>query len=373
MAAVFMIFGSVTLQAQSEYAFTEKVEISAGPVQNQSRTGTCWSFATISFLESELIRLGKGEHRLSEMYMVRYVYPEKATEYVRRHGNSNFGQGSLSHDVMKVIANHGMVPEEVYRGLKYGSEIHNHGELYAGLKGFTDGVLARRSGLLTDVWIDAYSAILDVYLGTPPATFNYRGRTYTPKQFASEMGIVAEDYVELTSYNHHPYYTQFVLEVPDNWANSLYYNLPLDELMQVMDFALANGHTIAWDGDVSERTFSHREGLAVLPAKSWEDMTEDERRDVFRNPVEELVVNQENRQHTFNNFSTTDDHLMHINGTARDQNGTLYYLTKNSYGTENNPMGGYLYMSEPYVRMKTIAIMVHKDAIPADIKQKLGI
>lgn len=372
MITLFMIFGSQALFSQSEYVFTDQVEIPAGPVQNQYRTGTCWSFATISFLESELIRLGKGEHQLSEMFMVRYVYPAKAIEYVRRHGNSNFGQGSLSHDVMKVIAHHGMVPEEAYPGLEYGMETHNHGELAAVLKGFADGVLARRSGLLTNVWLDAYHAILDVYLGAPPATFRYQGQTYTPQRFAAEMGIIPEDYVELTSYAHHPFYTQFVLEVPDNWANSLYHNLPLDELMEVMNYALANGHTIAWDGDVSERTFSHREGLAVLPAKSWEDMTEDERREVFIKPLEELSVNQQNRQQTFDNFSTTDDHLMHINGTARDQNGTLYYLTKNSYGTANNPMDGYLYMSESYVRMKTIAIMVHKDAIPAGIKRKLG-
>ncbi len=355
------------------YEFTTTIDLPAGPVQNQYRTGTCWSFATISFLESELLRMDKGMHGLSEMYITRFVYPYKASRYVRRHGNLNFGQGSLSHDVMRVIKHHGMVPREVYEGLHYGMDTHNHGELFSILNGMLDGVLARRSGLLSPVWMDAFEAVLNVYLGTPPETFEYMGSTYTPESFAREMGIDPDNYVELTSFTHHQYYEQFVLEVPDNWADALYYNLPLNELMAVMDYALNNGHTIAWDGDVSERGFSHREGLAILPATPWAEMSDQERRDIFAFPHEEQTVTAALRQEHFDNFSTTDDHLMHITGMATDQHGTVYYLTKNSYGPDGNEMGGFLYMSAPYVQKKTIAIMVHKDAIPSGIKEKLGL
>ena len=360
-----------TAQTEESYEFTKTIDLPAGPVQNQYRTGTCWSFATISFIESEMIRLDKGTHQLSEMYMVRYVYPEKARRYVRRHGNLNFGQGSLSHDVMKVIADHGMVPESIYDGLNYGMDTHNHGELATVLNGMLDGVLSRRSGQLTTAWLNACESVLDTYLGEVPEFFEYEGQTYTPQSFAVEMGIDPDNYVELTSFTHHPYYEQFVLEVPDNWADALYYNLPLDELMEVMNYSLENGYTIAWDGDVSERGFSHRDALAVLPATPWAEMSDQERNDLFKFPHEEQMVTPELRQQHFNNFSTTDDHLMHITGMATDQNGTAYYLTKNSYGAEGNDMDGYLYMSAPYVQKKTIGIMVHKDAIPADIREKI--
>ncbi len=372
LSLIFIASLSVA-QTEESYEFTKTIDLPAGPVQNQYRTGTCWSYATISFIESEMIRLDKGTHRLSEMYMVRYVYPEKARRYVRRHGNLNFGQGSLSHDVMKVIANHGMVPESVYDGLNYGMDTHNHGELAAVLSGMLDGVLSRRSGLLTDVWLDAYESVLDTYLGEVPEFFEYEGQTYTPESFAVEMGIDPDNYVELTSFTHHPYYEQFVLEVPDNWADALYYNLPLDELMEVMNHALINGYTIAWDGDVSERGFSHRDALAVLPATPWAEMSDQERSNLFKFPHEEQIVTPELRQQHFDNFSTTDDHLMHITGMATDQNDTLYYLTKNSYGADGNDMGGYLYMSAPYVQKKTIGIMVHKDAIPADTRERIGL
>ncbi len=354
------------------YVFTKQIELPVLPAKDQARTGTCWSFATVSFIESELIRMGKGEHDISEMFFVRYVYPEKAERHVRFHGNTNFWQGSLSHDVMKVAEEFGFVPDEVYRGLEYGTDTHNHGELAAVLTGFLEGLLNRRGGFLTPVWMDAYESILDVYLGEVPERFSYNGQSYTPMSFMEEMEFDPSDYVEVTSFSHQPFYEKFVLEVPDNWAHALYYNLPLNEMMDVVNYALANGYTIAWDGDVSERTFSHANGLALLPEKTWEERTEEERRELFRSPQPEKSVTQESRQASFDNFSTTDDHLMHITGTATDQNGTLYYLTKNSYG-EGNDMDGFLYMSESYVKKKTIAVMVHKDAIPPAIRTKLGI
>ncbi len=356
-----------------DYVFTRDIDLPVLPAKNQARTGTCWSFATVSFIESELIRMGKGEHDISEMFFVRYVYPEKADRYVRFHGNVNFWQGSLSHDVMKVAAENGFVPDEVYQGLEYGMDKHNHGELAAVLDGFLEGVLKRRSTVLTEAWPEAYESILDAYLGEVPEEFSYNGLIYSPESFMSEMGFNPDDYVELTSFNHHPFHEKFVLEVPDNWAHALYYNLPLEELMEVMNYALSNGFTIAWDGDVSERTFSHRNGLALLPKKTWDERTEQEREELFETPQEEKSVTQESRQESFDNFSTTDDHLMHITGTATDQEGALYYLTKNSYGEDSNELDGFLYMSEPYVMKKTIAIMVHKNAIPPAIRTKLGL
>ena len=363
---------SAAANQETGYIFERQIELPVLPAKNQARTGTCWSFATVSFIESELIRMGKGEHDLSEMFFVRYVYPEKADRYVRFHGNINFWQGSLSHDVMKVAEEYGFVPDVVYRGLEYGTDIHNHGELAAVLVAFIDGVLSRRGGVLTPVWMEAYNSILDVYLGEVPEQFTYNGQTYTPKSFMTEMDFEPSEYVEITSFSHKPFYEKFVLEVPDNWAHELYYNLPLNEMMDVINYALANGYTIAWDGDVSERAFSHSNGLALVPEKTWEERSEEERRELFRSPQPEKSVTQESRQASFDNFSTTDDHLMHITGTARDQNGTLYYLTKNSYG-ETNDYDGFLYMSEPYVKKKTIAVMVHKDAIPPAIRTKLGL
>lgn len=362
----------VAARQETGYEFTRNIELPAMPVKDQARTGTCWSFATVSFIESELIRMGKGEHDLSEMFFVRYVYPEKAERYIRFHGNLNFWQGSLSHDVMNVVQEFGFVPDEVYRGLEYGTDRHNHGELVTVLENFLDGVLARRSGALTPVWPDAYNAILDVYLGEVPEQFTYNGRSYTPQSFVAEMDFDPSDYVEIASFSHQPFYEEFVLEVPDNWAHELTYNLPLNEMMDVINYSLANGYTIAWDGDVSERTFSSANGLALMPEKTWAERTEEERRELFRSPQPEEIVTQESRQASFDDFSTTDDHLMHITGTATDQNGSLYYLTKNSHG-ENNDMGGYLYMSESYVKKKTVFVMVHKDAIPPAIRTKLGL
>ncbi len=374
------IIYSQNIQAQkkkkdkSPYVFTIENELKATSVKNQYRSGTCWSFGTCSFIEAELIRMNKGEHDLSEMFFVRYTYPKKAINYVRLHGKTVFGAGGLLHDVMNIIREYGIVPEEVYDGKNYGSKKHEHGELDAVLKGMLDGVIKKKNGKLTPRWLKAFEAVLDVYLGKVPENFIYNNKTYTPQSFTKEaLGFNPDDYFQLTSYSHHPFYSKFNLEIPDNWSNGYFYNLPIDEFAQVFDYALKNGYSIAWDGDVSEKEFSHKQGVAIVPLKDWEDKTKEEREEIFKKVVPEKEITQEMRQISFDNYTTTDNHLMHIVGIARDRKGTKYYLTKNSWGTDSNALMGKLYLSESYVRLKTIAIMVHKDAIPLDIAEKLVI
>jgi bleomycin hydrolase len=341
-------------------------DLPATPVKAQGKTGTCWSFATTSFIESELIRKGKGEFDLSEMFTVRYCYPLKAEKYVRYHAAANYGQGGQAHDVFMIINKHGVVPDDAYTGKPYGQEKHNHGEMHAVLASMLDAVVDKKGGELTPVWMDAYESALDVYLGEIPKKFDYEGTSYSPVEFRDYLEIDVNDYIEITSYNHHPFYEMINLEVPDNWTNDLYYNLPVDEVVQIMDNALANGYTVAWDGDVGSDDF-YKEGYAVIPVE--ERNTDDEQQE----SMEEKEVTQDMRQEAFNNYSTTDDHLMHVTGLAENQNGTKFYYTKNSWGIEDKGINGYWYLSEQYVRLKTVAIVVHKDAVPQEIRIKLGI
>ncbi|MCP5108314.1 MAG: aminopeptidase [bacterium] len=363
------------------YVFTVETEVKRTPVKNQYRTGTCWCFSTISYLESELLRMGKEEIDLSEMFVVRHTYPYKALNYVRMHGDANHSQGGQSHDVIDQIRRYGIVPDSLYPGLTIEEKRHNHGEMVSVLNGILDGVLKRRGTRVTPRWLEAYKAALDAYLGKVPKTFEYNGQSYTPKGFAKDyLQLKLDDYIELTSYNHHPFYKKTRLELPDNWTyNSDYYNLPIDELEKVVDHALKNGHSFVWDGDVSEKDFaggrsrtSHGTGYAIVPGKDYEDKTVAERKKKVTEPVKEKEVTQEMRQKTFNNFSTTDDHLMHVVGLAHDQKGTRFYLTKNSSGPDR-AYKGYVYLSRSFFRLKTTAVMIHKDALPDDIKAKLGL
>ncbi|GAA4851804.1 aminopeptidase C [Algivirga pacifica] len=354
------------------YQLQELKKVKVTPVKSQGRTGTCWSFSTTSFIESEAMRMGKGELDLSEMYFVRHNYPVKAEKYVRYHGKSNFGEGSLSHDVTNIIKTHGIVPENVYTGLAKGEVVHDHGELFNVLESMLGTLIKSRK--ITPKWKDAFNAVLDSYLGEVPETFEVKGKTFTPQEYAEKVvGFNPEDYVEITSFNHHPYYEQVQVEVPDNWAGARYYNLPLDEFEQVMDYALDRGYSLVWDGDVSEKSFSHKNGIAIVPAKSWEQKSRKEREGMFEQYEPELQVDESYRQTQFDNYTTTDDHLMHIIGTVNDEKGGKYYVTKNSWGSESNAYGGYLYMSRSFVRLKSVAFMVHKDAVPNELRKKLGI
>jgi bleomycin hydrolase len=350
--------------AMAQYQFTLTSDCNCTSIKNQQNTGTCWSFATSSFLESELIRMGKKEEfDLSEMYFVRQIFMDKAQNYVYRQGKAQFGQGGLSHDVTRAFMEAGAVPESVYSGKLPGEYMHDHSEMEVALKGMLDVITQQKKP--TSKWMASVSGILDAYMGRVPEKFTVNGKEYTPQTYATTLGINPADYVSFTSYTHHPFDQQMVLEIPDNWANGTYYNVPFTDLVAISKNAISKGYSVAWDGDVSEKGFSASKGVAVLPY-------DEKREDLFTKPSEEVAVTQEMRQTTFTNYSTTDDHLMHITGTAKDQSGTNYFYVKNSWG-EISPYSGYVYMSEPYFRLKTVGIMVHKDAVPAEIRKRLGI
>ncbi len=384
----FSFLGSLSSQNPAPgYTFTMVKEVKTTPVKNQQSTGTCWSFATTSYIETELLRLGQPEYDLSEMFFARKAYSDKANLYVRYQGSNNFGQGGQAHDVFNLLKKFGMVTDEAYAGKSYGSNDHNHGEIEAVLKAFVDAVVKIEGGKLTTAWAPAYESILDAYFGKVPTEFTVNEKKVSPKSFVESTGFKADDYIEITSFNHHPFYQNFILEIPDNWSRDSYYNVPLDELMAITENALMKGYSVCWDGDVSEKGFGYKKGVAIIPAAKVEDVkgsdmsrwTEVNEKDrslqmfSFEKPIPEINVTQENRQLNFDNQTSTDDHLMHLTGIATDQNGTKYFYTKNSWGTDNHIYNGYLYMSESYVRMKTIAILIHKDALPIEIAMKLGI
>jgi bleomycin hydrolase len=360
------LFAQDEEEKKDVHQFTILHNVNTTSVKHQGKTGTCWSFATQSFLETELLRMGKGEYNLSEMYVVRNLYPVKAEKYIRYHGLANFGQGGQAHDVMMAWERFGVVPEEVYPGRALPDEKHNHSEMVAVLKGSMDAVISTK-GKITGNWKKVCESVLDIYLGENPESFEYNGKVYTAKSFADELGINPDDYVEITSYMRYPFYKKAVLEVPDNWTNSEFYNVPSDDMMMIIDNAIENGYSVCWDGDTSEETFFRKKGYAVIPIDNQNDDKESEE----LLPEKEKVITQEMREETFDNFQTTDDHLMHLTGIAENQEGTKFYYTKNSWGTKYT-YDGYWYMSESFVKLKTIAIMVHKNAIPKDIKTKLG-
>lgn len=349
----------------SPYKFNDIVKLKTSAVKNQYNTGTCWSFATTSFIETELLRLGKEEFDLSEMYFARLAYTQKAINYVRLHGLANFGQGGQAHDVLNIISKYGAIPEPEYKGINYGEKNHNHEELEAILTSYLKTLANLKTEKLSSSWLSAFNSILDNYFGNIPSTFNVNNNKISPIDYAKNtLAINPDEYIEITSYTHHPFYQKFVLEVPDNWDFNQYYNVPLEDLINIMKSSLNSGYSIAWDGDVSENNFSHKKGIAVVLDDSIKTS----------NTIgKEKAVTQEIRQLAFDNYSATDDHLMHIIGLCKDQNGTNYFITKNSWGCESNKCGGFLNISEEYAKLNTIAIMVNKKALPEDIAKKLGL
>jgi bleomycin hydrolase len=375
LSAIFLGICCFTTPANAQtggYSFKLEKKLEATPVKNQQNTGTCWSFSTTSFVESELMRLGQGTHDLSEMFTVRQIYLEKALNYMRRQGKAQFSEGSLSHDVMNVVRKYGALPQSAFDGLNNGDKEYDHAELEAVLQGMLDGMMSTKANL-SNHWKQSVEAVLDVYLGEVPENFQHNGKSYTAKTFADEvLKINPDDYVELTSYEHHPFYKICVLEIPDNFSNGFYYNVPIEDLETITDNAVTLGYSVAWDCDVSETGFSQKNGLAILPDKSWNSMTKDEKDAAFKSPVPQQKVTQAMRQTTFDNYSTTDDHLMHITGIAKDSQGNRYYQVKNSWGAQGE-YDGYLYASKAYFQLKTVAVMVRKEAIPKQIKEKLGL
>lgn len=358
-------------------------------VKNQASSGTCWCFSGTSLLEEEILRKGGPAVDLSEMFTVRQVYLDKAERYIRIGGNGNFSQGGAVTDVPYVFMTYGAIPESEYPGLSYGEDNHMHSELESVMKAYLNAVKARpNKGRLSTAWKKGLEGILDAYLGKVPEKFVVAGKTYTPKSYAESLGINASDFVPFTSFTHHPFYTQFALEVADNWMWENYYNVPMEDLKAIVDNAIDKGFTIVWAADVSEKGFKWRNGLAVIPAEKdeaslegtelsrWVALTAAERaneRFNFNGPVKEIEVTQEMRQTMFDRMETTDDHGMVIVGSAVDQNGTPYYKVKNSWGTDGHIYDGYFYVSVPYFLAKTLSIAINKNAVPAEIANKAGL
>jgi bleomycin hydrolase len=366
----FILVSTIASSQETGYIFSIKKELACTPVKNQSATNTCWCFSGISMLESELLRMGKNPYDLSEMFIVRHTYEKKAQMYARMHGSSTFAGGGEYGDLLNGCREVGLVPDIAYPGLNYGETKHNHSEMDASLKGFMDAVI--KSPKLTTAWFGGVNGILDAYLGKIPDSFNYEGKTYTPVSFMKELGINPDDYVLITSFSHHPFYKPFILEIPDNWAAGSFYNLPLDELIQVIDNSVMNGYSVGWASDMSDKGFSMKQGVALIPEKNWNEMKEDEALKVFNGPHPEKIITQEIRQKEFDNYSTTDDHGMHIIGLATDQAGNTFYKVKNSWGITGK-YDGFIFVSRAYVMLRTTNIMVNKNAIPAAIAKKLGI
>lgn len=368
------------------FVFTDVKINPHSAVQDQNKSGTCWAFSGISTLEDNIKRKSGKDVKLSEMYVVRNAYLEKAAKWMRMNGKINFAQGGSFPDVLNMSIRYGAVPEEAYPGLNYGEEKHSHYELAEALEAYLNAVLARgtKNGKLSTAWLKGFEGILDAYLGKVPETFTYEGKTYTPQSFAKAIGLEPENFVNVISFTHLPFYENVMLEIPDNWAWTASRNVPMEEMLAITDNALEKGYTVMWAADVSEKGFRWTNGLAVLPeAKTDKDMTDtelsrwvklsdkDRENEKYKidGPAKEQTVTQQSRQKGFDNFETTDDHGMVIVGTAKDQKGNKFYKVKNSWDT-NQIYDGYLYVSVPYFLAKTIGVGVHKDAIPANISKK---
>jgi len=360
---------NVKLPTEQKYEFTPIVDIEASAVKSQGNTGTCWSYAASSFLESEIYRTSGEMIDISEMYNVRNTYSNKAWNYVMRQGKIQFSEGGLAHDVFNTVATNGLVPESAYSGLQNDAIKHDHSKIVPELKVVLNAYIEDDKDSPYPNWRTSVDSILDIHLGKIPEDFYYEGMTYDPQTFLKKTKIQTSDYVTLTSFKHQPYNSSFVLNIPDNFSNGLFYNITLDELVLETDNALKQGYTIALDCDVSEKTFSSKFGVAVIPKKL------DEQEKCLTYIVEENTITPEFRQQEFENYNTTDDHLMHIVGSVKDQNGTEYYKVKNSWGSTGERIGnsGYVYMSKAFFRLKTISVLVHKSALNNNVKSGLKI
>jgi bleomycin hydrolase len=360
-------------KSKESFKFTDIINLANTSVKNQGSSGTCWSYSGNSFLESEMIRIGKQPVEISQIFTARNAYVEKGKNYVRMHGAVTLGDGGSLHDVTNMLKKYGAVPQEVYTGLNYGTAKNKFAEMAALTEGLLVAAVKNPNGELTPNWIKAYEAVIDSYLGQVPQNFNYKGKNYTPQSFAKEVvGLNPDEYIEFSSYSNAPYYTKTMLMVPDNWSFDLIYNVRLNDMTDIIDNALKNGFTVAWATDVSEKSFSWKNGVAYVPTKKVDEMTAEEKENMFNGPKPEMDITEEVRQKAFDNYQTTDDHGMHIVGVSKDQDGKEYYIVKNSWGASND-YKGYLYVTKNFIKYKSTALMVNKAAIPAAIAKKMGI
>lgn len=359
--------------SKAKYQFTEVIALANSSVKNQASSGTCWSYSTNSFLESEMAKAGRTPVALAPIFSARNIYNDKAEVYIRMHGSSSLGDGGECHDVINMYAKYGAMPESLYTGLNYGFNKNKFAEMQAVLKAMLDAYVKNPNGKLSPNWLQAYNAVLDSYLGKVPESFDWNGKKYTPKSFAKEVvGLNADDYVEFLSYADQPYYAKTMMLVPDNWTMQMSYNVKMNDITDIIDNALKNGYTVAWATDVSEKSFSWKNGVAFIPEKDYDDMTEEEQKKMFDGPQPERIITTTMRQQAFDNYTTTDDHGMHIVGLAKDQNGKEYYIVKNSWGTKND-YKGYLYVTKAYVQYKTTSFLLNKKGVPQELRNKMSL
>lgn len=390
LAAVMMLLpGTMVAQGKPAAAKNDTVQftvVKANPItsiKDQNQSGTCWDYSSLGFFEAELLRLGKGTYDLCESFVAYHTYMDRAEKAIRMHGDVSFSQGGSFYDVLYCMRHYGIVPQEAmpFPGSLYGDSLFNFNTLDAQASAYVKSIANSQMKKIPLTWKSTLSNIYANYFGELPKTFTYKGKSYTPESFQKSLGLNLDDYVSLTSFTHHPFYSKFVIEVQDNWRWAESYNLPLDEFMTVMESAVRNGYTFAWGADVSEKGFS-RNGIATVPAKSYKnDLTgSDAARWMGTNgkqmkeadSKDELTITQQLRQTAYDNWETTDDHGMVIYGLAKDPQGKEYFMVKNSWGEYGRYKGSF-YASKPYVAYKTMNILINKNAIPKDIRKKLGI
>ena len=363
--------GNVSDNSKEGFKFTEVINLGKTSIKDQGSSGTCWSYSGNSFLESEMIRMGKDPVEISQIYTARNTYVEKAKNFVRLHGKQAQGDGGQLHDVLTIFRKYGAVPYEVYTGLPEGQTRNNFSEMSPILQSITESVA--KSKKPTANWLKAFTGAMDSYLGEVPENFQYKGKAYTPRTFADQViGINPDDYVGISSFEEHELYKPFVLLIPDNWSFESFYNVKINDLTDIIDQALSKGYTVAWATDVSEKTFSWKNGVALVPEKPIEKMTKEEVDNLFNGPKPEAKITAQQRQAAFDNYETTDDHGMHIVGLVKDQTGKEYYIVKNSWGATNDYQG-YMYATKEFVRYKTISLMLHKKALDKNMQKQLGI
>jgi len=363
LCTTIVLFAQTSTPLQVPRFFDVKT-LKATPVKNQAMTGTCWCFATTSLVESEEIRREDRQVDLSEMFTVRNMYIEKAKNYILRNGRAQFGEGGLGHDEIRAVATYGAVPLSEYTGLLNGEKNLDHQKLFGELQKYLDSVLRKKP--ISGNWLDGYVKILDENLGVPPKEFSYNGKTYTPVSFAKEvLHFNPNDYVSLTSFTHEPYYQPFILQVPDNYANGSFYNLPLNELIEAVKYAIDKGYTVAWDTDVSNKGFMQETGLALNL-----DNNISYAKDQINPDMKEAGSDANTRQQLYENLTTQDDHLMHITGVEKSKGGKIFFMVKNSWGIVG-PFDGYVNVSEAYFAINTLSIVIPKAALSKEIIEKL--